>query len=431
MSDKKLTALEIFRWVYKSSSKRFSSAILNYMSIIFSLILALGLTISNPLLKRYINRRIFIFELSALGHSVLDFIEFVRHARLEQFSQKVYLLYRYSYKNPTNNSFVFEIWGRRLESFPHVQIRNTPSLIWNALIYYSKLTKTSNSWLIPLSTQYAAGRSLEKTEVFSLIKHDEQSHLERLIKQQFSFNSNRYCILGVRDSGYYRDTSIRSTNWENYIPSVQFLLDQEIPVVRMGRRVNHPLTIKHELFFDYAVSDLTNDRNDILLFINAEFAIGDSYGLTTAIAAFGSPVLMATHSLDPRSFLSDPNIYFATQSLFTNNGVKLSLRDVVQIMNDNYNLGDEKVLNALGLISIPNSPEEIKSSVSWFLDVAVKKNSIRIDETNQEQSRLTNYLANHDLDKFKHYRRDALYSSSWQTMQSHIWPQSVRALFNS
>lgn len=372
-----------------------------------------------------------MFDISALGHNVTEFIEFFRQVEPKRFSKKVYLLYNYVKVHPTNNSFVFEIWRRRLDSFSNVQIVKTPTLIWNSLLFFSKFYESSVLWLTKFSTDYSTVTSLTKTEAFSLIRQPEKSYFEDLLKVHTRINSDKFCVLGIRDAGFHLDASIRSGNLEDYIPSIQFLLDHGIPVVRMGRRVKQPLPIRHELLFDYAFSDLVSEKNDILFLINANFAIGDSYGLTTAVAAFGSPVLMATHPLDPRSFLSNANIYFATQSLLTNNGVKLNLRDVVQVMNKGHNIGDERILNALGLISVANSPEEIKSSVSWFLDVALKKNSMRINETNQEQSRLTRYLANHDLDKFKHYRRDTLYSSSWQTMKSYIWPQSVRVLMDS
>lgn len=393
--------------------------------------MTLAFLVSSPILNRVYKKRIFMFDLSAIGHNVTEFIEFFRQVQSTQFPKKARLLFQYSQTNPTNNLFIFEIWQRRLVGFSNVQILKTPTLLWNSLLFFSKLKKSVDSWLIPFSANYSTVSSMTKTESFSLIRQEEQSHFEYLLKDHMGFKLNKFCILGIRDSGFYRDASIRSTNLEYFIPSIQFLLDQAIPVIRMGRRVNAPIPIRHELFFDYSISDLVNDKNDILLAINSEFAIGDSYGLTTAIAAFGSPVLMATHPLDPRSFLSNPNIYFSTQSLFTNNCLKLHLKDVVQIMNDGHNIGDEKVLKALGLISVLNSPEEIKSSVSWFLDVAIKKNVGLIDETNREQNRFTHYLATHDLDKFKHYRKDALYSSSWQTMQSHIWPQSVRALIDN
>lgn len=404
---------------------------LNIASIAISLLMALAFLVLSPILNRVYRRRIYLFDLSAIGHNVTEFIEFFRQVQSTQSPKKVRLLFQYSETNPTNNLFIFEIWHRRLIGFPNVRIVKIPTLLWNSLIFFSKVNKSADSWLVPFSANYSTVSSMTKTESFSLIRKEEQSHFEYLLKEHVGLKSNKFSILGIRDNNFYRDTSIRSTNLEYYIPSIQFLLDQGIPVVRMGRRVNAPIPIRHELFFDYAISDLVNDKNDILLFINTEFAIGDSYGLNTTIAAFGSPVLMATYPLDPRSFTSNSNIYFATQSLFTNNCLKLHLRDVVQLMNDGHNIGDERVLNALGLISVPNSPEEIKSSVSWFLDVAIKKNAGLIDETNREQHRFTRYLATHDLDKFKHYRKDALYSSSWQTMQSHIWPQSVRALIDS
>jgi putative glycosyltransferase (TIGR04372 family) len=269
---------------------------------------------------------------------------------------------------------------------------------------------------------------MTKPQFASLINASEQLNLDNLLSHTIQSPAGTYCVLGIRDSGFYNDNSIRSSTIDDYLPSIEMLLELGIPVIRMGRRVLRKIPIEHPLLFDYSFSEHVNDQNDILLWANARFAFGDSTGLTGVVGSFGSPIFMPTFPLDPRSFVSNENVYFATQSLADKDLNCLKLEEIVSLMNEGFNLGDERVLNSLGLMSIRNSPMVIHDSLQWFINIALNKSIEDIERTIVTQSKLTNFMASFDKDVYRHYRKDVLYSETWNAMVSHMWPKSINAL---
>ena len=212
----------------------------------------------------------------------------------------------------------------------------------------------------------------------------------------------------------------------DYLPCIRYLLDRGIAVVRMGRRVLEPLPFRHPNLFDYSSSDQVGDELDVLLWAHASFAIGDSSGLTDAVALLGSPVFCPTYTLDPRAFLSNVNYSFATQRLFRPaDGRYLGIGEVVALMNQGWNLGDEAALASNGLVSVHPTSEGIRDSVAWFVDVVVAQDVKALADAWALQRHMLEVLNREDCDQWRHYRRDALYRDSWPKMKSLMYPGSV------
>jgi hypothetical protein len=99
-------------------------------------------------------------------------------------------------------------------------------------------------------------------------------------------------------------------------------------------------------------------------------------------------------------------------------------------MNKGFSLGDERVLDALNLFSLRNSPMQIRESLEWFLATVINETNANIDYARSKQHNLLSYLEGNDKDNFTHYRKDILYSKTWTSMKSIMWPKSVDALFS-
>ena len=401
-------------------------------SILFvpvSMFSAMVLTLFTPLLNRFLRSKTYVFNMSAIGHDVADFIEFVHQQEPRISSQRIRFLYRFNSHNPTNNLFLFEIWKRKLVGYDNITIHKTPAIFWCIILYLVQIneffTRLPNNWLIPLTPNFSTFRSIAKSQITSLITRDEMEEFENLLKQTINTSPGAYCVLGIRDSGFYKDNSIRNSTIEDYVPSIEMLLKLGIPVIRMGRRMLKPIPIEHPLFFDYAFSEHINDRTDIMLWLHARFAFGDASGLTGVVASFGSPLFMPTYTLSPREFISNKYVFFATQSLVKTDGERLRIAEIVALMNAGFALSDERVLNDLNLTSLSNSPIQIRESLQWFLDTALNNSNKGIEYSRVAQFKLLNFLTDNDKDIYSHYRKDVLFSKTWNSMESLIWPKSV------
>lgn len=194
--------------------------------------------------------------------------------------------------------------------------------------------KSSNSFLLKLvkrkitanrlvSIMHTANKLLPNNEKYEYIPHVEKqentSDLKGLLpktKPHLSFTdkedktanaflksigcNKKFVCLSVRDSAYLKETfpdnnfsyhNYRDSEIETYISSIEYLLENDFFVIRMGKIVNDSLDIKHDNFLDYASSDLKNDFLDIWLMANCEFCISTSTGLDEIADIFRAPIV--------------------------------------------------------------------------------------------------------------------------------------------
>jgi putative glycosyltransferase (TIGR04372 family) len=84
----------------------------------------------------------------------------------------------------------------------------------------------------------------------------------------------------------------RNSNIDTYVPAVQWLLDQNIWVLRMGALMKTPMPLQHERFIDYAFSPTRSDLLDIWLFSNNKGIISTATGLDQLACIYHVPLLM-------------------------------------------------------------------------------------------------------------------------------------------
>jgi putative glycosyltransferase (TIGR04372 family) len=263
----------------------------------------------------------------------------------------------------------------------------------------------------------------------SITEH-ELAELRAVLSSGLINPDDPYCILAIRDGNYYGDeSSMRNSKVDSWVPAIESLLERGVAVVRMGRKAASPLPITHPNLCDYSFSQAINPRLDLLLFANASFAIGDSTGLLDAPFLLGCPAMCVSYPFDPRSFISDTDFYFATQTLRLNaTGATLKATDVVSIMNTGVNLGDERTLDRLGLSSVIPSAFEIRESVEWFLSIVQDDDDAARASALRVQRLLLQILQEGDHGSAIHYRLDAPRPSDWRNFASTIYPGTVNKL---
>lgn len=236
----------------------------------------------------------------------------------------------------------------------------------------------------------------QKKIFFFNIKEIKQG--EQLLQHMNIENKNYVCIHN-RDSSYlnkyhsyqnweyhnYRDFSVK-----NLLPTINYLNEKGIKVIRMGKSAVEKLDLKDSNFFDYVNSDLRNDFNDIFLLSNCKFYLGSDSGIYTVPYCFNKDV----------SFINFPSIGFLKK-----NHSKKKLPSIIKLLkskkNNSYlsfkemtkssfdNSLDIRDLEYEDLEIISNSDQEILDLTKEIMG------DFKIDEKEK------NYLKNKFLNNFK------------------------------
>ncbi len=377
-----------------------------------------------PFLNRIPMRPILIFNLAGLGHTLMEFITYLDSEQRAATTGPTTIIYFEKRDPPAQNQFVFEIW-RRLGKHRNIRLLRTSPFLWSCLSWVVFSGRTKN-WLRGLHPDFSCYSSLPNELVRSLITETELHKFRDTLSRFLPSGDDPFCVVGIRDGAYYSDVTNRNSQVSDYLPTIELLLQRGHSVVRIGRPVLECLPIAHPRLFDYSTSSVTSDEMDVLLWLHASFAVGDSSGLTDAVTLLGSPVFCPTYPLDPRAFVSHANYAFATQRLRNKcSNRTLGLREVISLMNRGFNLGDERVIESLGLTTEKPDATEIRDSVEWYLDSVLGGDACALKYASELQAEMTNILASEDRDTWRHYRKDALYSATWKSMSSVIYPVSV------
>lgn len=84
--------------------------------------------------------------------------------------------------------------------------------------------------------------------------------------------------------------SYRNTDISTYVPAMEWLADQGVWVLRMGKIMEKPIPSKHKRIIDYAFHSERSDFLDIWLFAHCNFCISSGTGLDTVSGNYRRPI---------------------------------------------------------------------------------------------------------------------------------------------
>ena len=162
---------------------------------------------------------------------------------------------------------------------------------------------------------------------FLLIKSNHALNLKKLVNDDFQFNqkyssninlshneiflgdeflksinypiNSRIVLIVGRDSKYletvfktndYSFNNIRNVDIKTFKKSINYLLENNFYVIRMGSIVKEELKIKSKNFFDYASSQVKSEFLDLYLFYKCEFVLSVSSGIDELAKVFKKPI---------------------------------------------------------------------------------------------------------------------------------------------
>ncbi len=180
-----------------------------------------------------------------------------------------------------------------------------------------------------------------------------------------------FVALHIREGGYHGDgpgttRQHRSASVGDYLDAIAQVTSRGGAVVRLGDRSMTPLKSLPGVI-DYAHSDLKSAEMDLFLCAQARLFVGTTSGLTTAVQALGTPMLLVNCISNDCQFWHDKTDF--TLRLVRNRRTNryLSLRETYRQPVQSL-LIDTALLARRGLEIGANSPQEIADAVAYKLD---------------------------------------------------------------
>ncbi len=203
----------------------------------------------------------------------------------------------------------------------------------------------------------------------------------------------KFVCLNVRDKAFFSDSetsrhAYRNSDIHDFEVAINYLLNLGYWVVRMGKKVEKPLGIKHDKLIDYGIDPNRSDLLDIWFCKNCDFFISTGTGIDAVALMFKKQTLIA-NLLPIMDIIGWINGITVPKRLFWNNGKELSLTEHLNNYYQDINIYKEKKIDIVSL-----TPDEIKSVVQEMVD---RLNDMPLsDKQIQDQGKFWNILEHHE-----------------------------------
>jgi len=169
------------------------------------------------------------------------------------------------------------------------------------------------------------------------------------------------CLL-VRDAAYLKNCGIhdnkkdwsyhnyRDSDIETYKKAIEWLSEQGIWVLRMGKIMREPISFSNPRVVDYAFCDEKSDLLDIWLFANCTGCISTSTGIDAVSQIYRKPILFVNSSFDFRTYTI--STYAPKRLQWANNSSDLTFKEC---LDNSYGSMTEFTVNGIEVISLTDN----------------------------------------------------------------------------
>jgi putative glycosyltransferase (TIGR04372 family) len=199
---------------------------------------------------------------------------------------------------------------------------------------------------------------------------EENFYCKEWLKSKGWSDDQPFVVLLVRDSEYLNSWvpniawdyhSYRDSDIETYLPAIEWLNDNGVWVIRMGKAMRKPLRSKSRKAIDYAFDENNSDLLDIWLFANCSGCITTTSGPDMVSAVYGKPLLCVNASPLGLLFTMFNSIWVPKNLYWEDSGLSLDLKDYLE----NTYLQTEEYRKA-GIRIVDLTPQEILFAVEEF-----------------------------------------------------------------
>ena len=332
----------------------------NRFLLLINSVWAIPLVLVMRLVRPIVHIRICELHAHRIGHIVPDVAE---HLLINK-SNPINVLNLYYFRTPISNYQWYEMTRR---SSLHV-FRGWLKYvhIWNRLI------PRGSSHAMPSSFSDSRDLSglINEFDCSLPFTDEEVYECQSWLMSKGWENGQPFVLLNVRDSKYLKKWmpnvdvdyhSYRNSDIESYLPSVEWLSNQGVWVIRMGRNMEHPLQSSSDLFVDYAFDEKKSDLLDIWLFANCSGCITTASGPDVISTVYRRPLLCVNASPLGILFSMFNSIWVPKNLYWENSGKSLNLGDYL----DHTFLRTDDYIEA-GIRIIDLTSEEILAAVKEF-----------------------------------------------------------------
>jgi putative glycosyltransferase (TIGR04372 family) len=180
---------------------------------------------------------------------------------------------------------------------------------------------------------------------------------------------DKFVCLQVRDSAYLGSEewhsqynwdyhSYRNSDIDSYSLAINWLVEQGIWVLRMGKKVHKNIPVKHPKIIDYPFSPNKKDLLDIWLFANCDLCISTATGPDLISSVYRRPILLVNY-LPLIDIYSWGNVLGYPKNLIW----KISKKSLTLNEHLKYRFGHTDKYEESGIEVINLSPNEILNTV--------------------------------------------------------------------
>ena len=208
-----------------------------------------------------------------------------------------------------------------------------------------------------------------------IIDPEKVKYCENKIRKLGLEREDKIVCVHSRDSEYRGDLhrkNYRNSDINNYIDTINFLIQKGYKVIRMGKNSNKKINLQHKNFIDYNFVEIQEDLLDLYLIKRCEFYIGSQSGILDVAHMFNKPILLTNmcelYSAYPRKDC-DLGIFKKIS-----NKVSGEIINISNFAKMQFKYHDPQI-EIKDLIFDENSPEDLLESTKEFLENLEKKNS--------------------------------------------------------
>lgn len=209
-----------------------------------------------------------------------------------------------------------------------------------------------------------------------------------MIRDSEFLNKDSHCrmLYGKPNFNYH---SYRNSDVNDFIPSMEWLTEQGVFVLRMGKIMRSRVETQNDQIIDYAFDDTKSDLLDIWLFANCSYCI--STGTGPDIISFIYLIPFLAVNILPFNFKQYAgNLSIAPKKLYNKlNESRLNLREHI---NHRYLRSDDYALHNIEIESL--SPDEILEDVQDFYAKHNKTRTLDADDHARQKAVWKQILAN-------------------------------------
>ncbi|WP_315773380.1 MULTISPECIES: TIGR04372 family glycosyltransferase [unclassified Bradyrhizobium] len=262
---------------------------------------------------------------------------------------------------------------------PHVTIVEDPALV-DDLLPYQRLVGDqfiavrgkdglAEPWAHAASRAQVAWAEQQRRPIVKVPSELMETGAARL--RAAGVTADWFVAMHIREGGYHGDgpgttRQHRSANVGDYLDAIAAITARGGAVVRLGDRSMTPLRGMAGVF-DYAHSDIKSAEMDLYLCAAARLFVGTTSGLTTAVQALGTPMLLVNCISNDCQFWHEHTDFTVRPVYDRRTRRYLSLRETYRQPLQAL-LIDTAVLARHGLDIHPNTAQDIAAAVRYKLD---------------------------------------------------------------